>query len=238
MNAYIVLMIILLLVGILLGYFFLTVGLVTQVIIMYTGAGAIFTLCIVVAFQKKIYSTLYPAMIRIWEERYDQLIISKITRGRKIGKDTFETVGGTKFPAPDRKYIVYGKDNYIDMIKKGEDYFPMAYDKDTSELRPISQNNRRWLAVQIQADNKASEPKLSKLTAIMQVAVPLTLSLVLLMAFLFAPEYLIKSEQYWKKFLSGISEKEEQLKEFVATSPIVCQCGDSGKTVKPEPPPG
>jgi len=87
---------------------------------------------------------------------------------------------------------------------------------------------------------EATKPPVNQWAQLIPIISVVTLCCILIVGMLFVPEYWTKSEQYGAKFMSALAEKEEALKEFVATSPIVCNCPGYGKgeVEPPEPPPG
>lgn len=188
-------------------------------------------------FNKKIY----PLKVRVWEERYGDLIISKEIRAKRVKNEVYQTAGGKKFPAPDRKYIVYGNDNYLDVVKKGEEFFPMIYDRNTEKLIPVPESHRRWLANQIVKDIKASEPKLSMVGELIKVGVPILLCFILFMSLLFVPDFLVKSQQIYDKFIGTLESREQQLTEYAKQGVIRCECNcptTAPAQTNPQPPPG
>jgi len=277
MNAYIVLILILALVGAVLGYYAFTSTL-AMAAIMFSGSGAIVALCVVAAWQIKIASVMYPIKVRGYGERYDSLAVTSDTRARvvkdKKGYEWLELINGKRFKMPNRKYMMKGKDIFVDLFDTKEQQFPITLvfkENDEKESKQINNERELFEFVRkrpIVLDRKniedvykkiipeeqrvffadkviptiteATKPPTNQWMQIIPIISVVTLCAILIVGMLFVPEYWMKSEEYGRKFMSALAEKEEALKEFVATSPIVCNCPGYGKgeVEKPEPPPG
>ena len=237
MNINIVLAIVVGLIVVLVGYFALVSPPTIQAAIMFGGVGSAISVCFVM-IMKRLYKSMYGASVRIWEERHDQLIITKVIRAKRSNQDTLELSDGTKIKSPDRKFIVYGNDNYIDVIKKGDDYFPMKYDKSTDQLKGTSVNNRRWLAVQIQADNKASEPKVNNMIQIAAMVSLMSVVIIFVMGMALGPDFLTKVNDFWQKQYAELDKRNIEFYNKISESPIQITCTNGMATIeKPTPPP-
>lgn len=245
MNAYIVLVLILAVVGLLLGYFAFTSQL-AMAAIMFSGSGAIVVLCVVAAWQIKIAAIMYPIRLRGYGERYDSLAVTSDTRARvvkdKKGYEWLELINGKRFKMPARKYMMKGKDVYVDVFDTKEQQFPITIDKSNLKevhKKIIPEEQRVFFADKvIPTITEATKPPTNQWMQIIPIISVVTLCAILIVGMLFVPEYWMKSQEYGQRFMSALAMKEQQLQEYVATGPLICQCGDGGKAVKPEPPPG
>jgi len=188
---------------------------------------------------------MYPVKVRGYGERYDSLAVTSDTRGRvvkdKKGYEYIELINGKRFKMPNRKYLMKGKEIYLDLFDSKNQQFPITIDrKNIEDVRKeiIPENQRAWFADQvIPSIKEVMKPPTNPWMQLIPIISVVTLCGILIVGMLFIPEYWMKSEQYSRKFMSALNVKEQQLQEYVATSPLVCQCGSSGTTEKPEPPP-
>lgn len=247
MNAYIVLMLILAVVGLVLGYFAMTNALALAGI-MFAGSGAIVVLCVVTAWNIKIASSMYPIKVRCYGERYDSFTVTTNTRGRvvkdKKGYEWIELINGRRLKMPDRKYMMKGNDVYVDLFDTKEQQFPITINRDNIKdvyKKIIPEEQRVFFADKvIPTITEATRPPTNPWIQLIPVISVVTLCAILIVGMLFVPEYWMKSEEYGRKFMNALHLKEEALMDFVSTSPIVCNCPGygAGDIEKPEPPPG
>lgn len=244
MNAYIIMILIIALIASLLGYVAFT-NEMAMIMIMFAGSGGVVVLCFVVAWQMKISNLMYPIKVRGYGERYDSFAVTSDTRGRvvkdKKGYEWIELINGKRLKMPKRKYMMKGDSIYVDLFDTKEQQFPITIDKtNMKELykKIIPEDQRVFFADKvIPSIKEATNPPTNQWMQIIPIISVVTLCAILIVGMLFVPEYWEKSQQYGQRFMSALGEKEKQLQDYVATSPLVCQCGDSGEIVKPEPPP-
>ena len=238
MNIYIILIFVLALVGTVLGYFAFT-NTLAMAAIMFSGSGAIVVLCVVAAWHIKV---------RGYGERYDSLAVTTDTRGRvvkdKKGYEWLELMNGKRFKMPGREFMIKGKDVYVDIFDTKEQQFAITIDKSNLEevhKKIIPEEQRVFFADKvIPSIKEATKPPVNQWAQLIPIISVVTLCAILIVGMLFVPEYWMKSEEYGRKFMAALGEKETQLKAFVATSPIVCNCPGygPGEIDKPAPPPG
>jgi len=247
MNFYVVVMLLMVVICSVVGYFALT-STVAMAAIMFGGIGAALSISIIAAWNIKLADSMYPVMVRAYGERYDSLAVTDNTRARvvkdKKGYEWLETIRGKRFKMPGREYMVKGNCVFVDLFDTKEQQFPITIKMDNmAEIHKkiIPEEQRTFFADKvIPSIKEATKPPIDKWMQLVPIISVVTLCFILITGMLFVPEYWIKSEQYSQKFFSALEDKENQLKLFVSESPIVCNCPGSGKgeIEKPEPPPG
>lgn len=245
MNAYIILFLVIALLVSTLVYFAFSSEL-AMVAIMFAGSGGVVVLCFVVAWEVKLKKTMYPVRVRGYGERYDSLAVTDDTRAKVIkdkkGYEWLETISGKRFKMPGRKYIMKGNDMHVDLFDTKEQQFPITIDKvnlTDVHKKIIPEDQRVFFADKvIPSIEEATKPPVNQWAQLIPIISVVTLCALMIVAMLFVPEYWAKSDEYSKKFMAALNQKETQLQEYVATSPLVCHCNYDGESAKPEAPPG
>lgn len=248
MNGYVVLGLVMLLIGSLVGYFYVTGGAATKVIIMFGGSGAVITLSFVIAWFKKMYSVWYPFRVKIYGDRYDSFAVKEDTRGKVIkdkkrGMRFIETVNGKRYKMPEEKYIVKGQDMYIDLFDTQDQQFPINIDRHNMEdVRKfiIPESQRAYFATvtipTVTEATKKPKDNLMQIAAMVSMAAVVT---VFVAGMILGPGYLQKSWDFWNKAADDMMTQQQKALDAFKNTPIVVRC-EPGEAVieRPEPPPG
>jgi len=247
MNGYVVLSLVLMLIGALVGYFFIVGTTAIKAVVMFGATGAVISACFFIVTMKKMYKTFYPLNVRVYGDRYDAFSIKDSTRGKVIkdkkGLEYIETVGGKRYKMPPRKWIVKGDDKFVDLFDTDDQQFPIKINRDNIEAvykEVIPENQRVFFAERVVPTvTEATKPPKSDLLYLAQLVVPMGLCVMLIVGMILAPDYWAKSWEFWGQKVSAIQAQQEEFLKTISQAPILVSCENGQATIeKPKPPPG
>lgn len=157
------------------------------VIFFLTFVSSIVTI-IGVVVVRELAKRMWPVRMRIWEERYGGVVITDDTRVKRVTSkktdiDYYETIGGKLIKAPQKKHIIRGeRGNFADVVKMDKCVFPFmpkfSIDDDGKDgkanLNIIPEDQRTWLANDLEANIKVTTPMQSKWVMVLPILTVIT----------------------------------------------------------------
>lgn len=190
--------------------------------------GSLLTIIPIVMYQKALSKKMFPTKLRIWEQRHNGLTVVKETRAKRITKDQqdyYVTIDGEIYKAPSQKYVIQGVgDNYVDLFTQSGEHYPMVPDqKSVNEVQHkiIPEDQKYWLATQIEENIQATTPEKSrweKAMPILIVAVTGIILTVMIVSFLqYFPEFVQRTTGVMNAQIKTLNNITTQLVEAVKT---------------------
>lgn len=246
MNSYVLLALVMVVIIGVLGWLFINGSPAMQAIIMFGGMGGGIVFAVMFAWEKRLYSALFPLKITAYGERYDAFTVTDSTRGKivkdkKTGYEFIVTPGGKKWKMPDRRYIVKGNDNFLDIFDTKDQQFAININKENIEKvhkSIVPEDQRVWLADQaIPSITEATKPPLSSWAKVAEIAVLGMIAFIIVFPFLFGPDYVMKMnaviQEHFAKETAWFQEMVGQLQE----GSLTVNCRYVEPPTPPTPPP-
>lgn len=222
------------------------------IIIFFLLASSSLVTVIGVVLIKEMSRRMFPVRVRFWEERDGSVVITEDTRAKRVKKDNveyYETIGGRLIKAPLRKNIIRGeRGNFIDLVIADEMVLPfkptIRIDEDgkdgKAKFNIIPEDQRVWLANQIEANTKVTEPPLSRLQQIMPVVTLITAVGLIIGMFIvvvdqwpkFMKEMVVETTAPVRDAAQDFTESVERLERAVGGT---AGSGNQGDTIPPPP---
>lgn len=228
------------------------VGLLLFMLVFIVSIVSIMGVVFVTQIGSKV---MFPVKLRLWEDRFGEPIITMDTRAKRIFKgknkeEHYVTVSGRMLKAPERKNVIRGeKGSFIDLITTdGKVFLPFVPDLDTKNLKSINEDQRVWLANQVEENIKITTPPLDTLGRVLPVISMVTAIVLILVTFIVftdqMPKFMEETAEVMKAQVrsldASVTRQTEAVERFSAALDRVAICGvEPGfSTADTTPPPG
>ena len=213
------------------------------IIFFLTFSASLVTVIFVVIAKEMSARVMFPVKLRLWEPRHGSPIITQDTRAKRIikkGIEYYVTMSGRRIKAPKRAHIIRGeKGSYIDMITPdGEVFFPFDADYDIHDpkFKALPEDQRTWLANQIESNIKVTTPPLDTLAKVLPLVTMITAVGILLVVFMIFTDQMPKFMQETSQVMSAqINALDQTVDKFTSALDDIVISAKQPEPVVPPP---